>query len=125
MLRVIKIILGVPALLIHELSHVISILLLGAKGNGIEVNGHIDDFGITVHYNTNRNWKKNIITLAPLGGFIIWSFLLLLTSGFIFYGLVIYTLLYIDVFFPSEHDIQTYRTKLIQDSDIEIPKLEK
>ena len=124
MVKVTKIILGIPALIVHELSHVLAILFLGAKGQGIEVQAHIDDFGVTVHYETNTNWKKNIISLAPLGGFIVWAFAIYFTSGLLFLGLALYTLLYVRVFFPSKHDIDIYNSELsVEEDNYEIPEL--
>jgi len=110
--------LAVPALIIHEISHVLMILLLGAKGNGIEVKGDVQGFEVVVNYETNCNWKKNIISLAPIGGFIIWSFLIYFTSGLLFLGLAAYTILFVRVFFPSRADIDTYQSNIEEEIDI-------
>jgi hypothetical protein len=123
-MKIFKILLGLPALAIHEFSHILAIIFLGAKGQGVEVNAHIDDFGVTVHYETDCNWKKNIISLAPIGGFTIWALTICLTSGFVFFALAIYSLLYIRVFFPSPHDIEIFNSKLkLTEDTYEIPEL--
>jgi hypothetical protein len=113
--------LALPALLVHELSHVLMVVLLGVKSQGVDVKGDIKGFEVVVNYKTDSNWKKNIISLAPIGGFIMWCIFICLTSGILFSVLSIYAILYVRVFFPSNEDIQTYQST-IQEEDIEIPE---
>lgn len=124
MIKKLRNLLGVPALLIHELSHILAMVFLGVKGNGVEVVGDVSGFEVVVHYDTDSNIKKNIISIAPLIGFILWCVGIVLASGFLFLGLLLYTLFYVRVFFPSETDINVYNTPIeVVDENYEVPDL--
>ena len=123
MMKKLIILLGIPALIIHELSHLIMIVLVGAKSQGVEIKGNFKGFEVIVNYNTESNWKRKIISMAPIGGFILWSIFIFSTFGLLFLGLALYTLLFIRVFFPSKGDIETYNSPIID--EIEIPEFIK
>jgi len=115
---------GIPALVIHELSHIVSILILGVKGDGVEIKGNLNGFEVIINYETKYGWKKNIVSMAPIGGFILWCIGIYFTSGLLFLGLCVYTLMYIRVYFPSKVDIDTYHMKHeVIDDNYEVPDL--
>lgn len=118
---------AIPALVIHEFSHMVAIILLGAKGTGVGVKGKLDSLEVVVNYDTNSNLKKNIISMAPIAGFIAWLTFMMFTSGVTFMVLAIYTALYVRVFLPSKFDLLMYQTQLIPNEMVEgyeIPELD-
>lgn len=122
MIKNIRVLVGLLALIIHELSHLVCIYFLSAKGEGIEINGDLNGLEIEVHYKTNSNLIKNIISLAPIGGFLLWCLLISFTSGILLIILLIYTTIYVRVFLPSEIDIKMYNIKDIN-AIVDIPEL--
>lgn len=110
--------LGLLPLIIHELSHLLCIVMLSAKGDGVDISGDLRGLEIEVHYKTNSNLVKNIISMAPIGGLIIWVLLILLTSGWVLFSLIIYTLFYLKTFLPSNVDIDTFNRDCVVNNEI-------
>ena len=100
----------IPALIIHELLHVIFIKLTFSKFLGIKIiEGEDFEFthnlSIGVFYVPGNSFKKFIISISPIFSFFIPYILFSLELYYSFVFFSIYMLLCLRVFLPSKEDI--------------------
>lgn len=102
---------GLPALIVHELTHVIMAKLI--KANYQRTSVYFDDdfdnngqLECRVYYIPDNQTQKTLVSLSPFFGILFWLlpvFIFGITS-FLSIAFIVYALLYLKVVLPSKDD---------------------
>jgi hypothetical protein len=101
---------SVPALLLHEISHVVVAVLLGGKFNSFDIKKKTNGWSCTVNIlGLNSNLKVKLVAMSP---FLVPSVFLLLTIVNVsFLPLIVYSLSTPVFTFPSDTDYKVSNIK--------------
>ncbi len=112
---------SLPAVIFHELSHFIMILLLGVKFKGIIMNITADEDGVNynccVYHKINYKIQSILISLAPSIFWLVGYLLSLFMHQLLF---ALYLLIFLKTFNCSEGDIVNMVARIKNDKGISI-----
>jgi len=118
MSKYIKNIIGLPALITHELMHLIFVKLTRCKDSIIMCkmyNKEEFDLEMMVCFEKpDKYYKDLLISIAPLFGFFLWILpIFIFGLGFITFSLFTYAVFYSKILLPSERDLEVLNDEYI------------